>query len=391
MQVEKVAIASLVFDPANARKHDTKNLEAIKGSLARFGQQKVVVVDENNVIIAGNGTVQEAKELGWTEIYVNRTNLKGSDKTAFAIADNRTGELAAWDDGVLSKTLDALKLDGFDLSTIGFDDDDLMQWIKTPEVIPGCDEDEVPEVTDTRCKPGDLWQLGNHRLLCGDSTNVQHVERLMGGEKADMVFTDPPYGIDVVSASSTDGGGKPFGSVGAGNKVKANTYAPIIGDETTETAKEFWQTCQAIGLTNYVIWGGNYFTDFLPPKKCWVVWDKKGRAWDDNFSDFEMAWTSFDKPAKIFTHVWMGMVQSGEREERVHPTQKPSKLVVDCLDYVKAGSVYDGFLGSGSTLIACEKTNRRCFGCEIDPHYCDVILARWEKFTGQTAVLLPTK
>jgi len=126
MQVEKVAIASLVYDPANARKHDTKNLEAIKGSLARFGQQKVIVVDKDNVVVAGNGTLEAAKQLGWTEIEIHRTKLTGTDRAAFAVADNRAGELAAWDDDVLSKTLESLKLDGFDLSLIGFDNADLI-------------------------------------------------------------------------------------------------------------------------------------------------------------------------------------------------------------------------------------------------------------------------
>lgn len=128
MQIEKVKISSLILDPANARKHNQKNLEAIKGSLAKFGQQKVVVVDENNIVIAGNGTVQEAKALGWTEIVVNRTDLRGTDKTAFAIADNRTGELAEWDDDVLSKTLEGLKEGGFDLDSIGFDEKDFLKF-----------------------------------------------------------------------------------------------------------------------------------------------------------------------------------------------------------------------------------------------------------------------
>lgn len=199
MKVESVNIGTLIEDPSNARKHDEKNLAAIKGSLAKFGQQKPIVVGKDNIIIAGNGTLAAAKALGWDKINIVRTDLEGSEAIAYAIADNRTGELAAWNDDVLSRTLQELKDDGFALDAIGFDEDDLAQWLKTPEVVPGCDEDEVPEVVEPKTKPGDLYQLGNHRLLCGDSTNVQHVERLMDGEKAQTFFSDPPYG-DVIVA-----------------------------------------------------------------------------------------------------------------------------------------------------------------------------------------------
>ena len=197
MQIESVAIASLVFDPANARKHEAKNLDAIKGSLARFGQQKPIVVGKKGVIIAGNGTLAAARSLGWEKIDVVYTELTGTDATAFAIADNRTSELAEWDAGILSETLKSLQEMDFDLGSIGFDADDLAALIATPEPPEGLtDPDAVPENVETRCKPGDLWALGTHRLLCGDSTNVQHVERLMGGEKPLLMVTDPPYGVE---------------------------------------------------------------------------------------------------------------------------------------------------------------------------------------------------
>lgn len=270
MQIENVAITSLVEDPSNARKHDPKNLDAIKGSLAKFGQQKPIVVGKGNVVLAGNGTLSAAKALGWDKINIVRTELEGSEAIAYAIADNRTGELAAWNDDVLSRTLQGLKDDGIDLGAIGFDDDDLAQWLKTPEVVPGCDEDEVPEVTETRCKPGDLWQLGNHRLLCGDSTSLEHVTKLFTvgthAEQIELCFTSPPYA------------------------------------------------------------------------------------------------------------------------DHMFPVALPEAYIRACTS--SNGTVYEPFSGSGSTLIACEKTNRRCFGMEIDPGYCDVILARWEKFTGKQATLV---
>lgn len=386
MQIEKVPIASLVIDPANARKHNQKNLEAIKGSLAKFGQQKVVVVDENNVVIAGNGTVQEAKALGWTEIVVNRTDLRGTDKTAFAIADNRTGELAEWDDDVLGKTLQGLKDEGFALDAIGFGEDDLQQWLKTPEVVPGCDEDEVPEVTDTRCKPGDLWQLGNHRLLCGDSTNVQHVERLMGGEKADMVFTDPPYGISFSNDSLPK---KDFAGVRPG--LKHNKYKIIEGDFSDFDPSPI---LELVPCDEVFIWGANNYADKLP-KSTWIVWDRKlNESADGNLAgDFDLCWSKQKHKMAMCRIPWFGVFghsRKDDGEKKVHPTMKPVKLAEWFFDRwgSKAKVIADLFLGSGSTLIACEKTNRRCFGVEIDPHYCSVIIERWEKFTGKTAVLL---
>jgi site-specific DNA-methyltransferase (adenine-specific) len=345
--------------------------------LEQFGQRKPIVV-WGKTVVAGNGTMAAARTLGWTEIEIVRVpgDWSSDQVKAYALADNRSAELAVWDEQVLASQLLELQEAEFDIELLGFE----LPTDELQEVV----EDEIPEQVEPKSKLGDVWKLGRHRLMCGSSTVVDDVSKLLENSAIDLVFTDPPYGIDVV------GGSKSFGSVGGSNTVKANSYSPIIGDSTTNTAQDFYLTCQSLELSNYVIWGGNYFTDFLPAQKCWFVWDKKGRKWDDNFSDFEMAWTSFDKPAKIFTYVWMGMVQSGEREKRVHPTQKPAGLVIDCFNYLdsKLNTVYDGFGGSGSTLIACEQTNRTCFMMELDPKYVDVIIARWEKLTGLTAELI---
>jgi site-specific DNA-methyltransferase (adenine-specific) len=377
MDIELVNIDDLDLDPRNARKHDAKNLKAIADSLEQFGQRKPIVV-WGKTVVAGNGTMAAARTLGWKQISIVRVpdGWSADQVKAYALADNRSAELAAWDEQVLASQLLELQEAEFDIELLGFE----LPVDELQEVV----EDEMPEQVEPKSKLGDVWKLGRHKLMCGSSTVVDDVSKLLDNSAIDLVFTDPPYGIDVV------GGSKSFGSVGGSNTVKANSYSPIIGDSTTNTAQDFYLTCQSLELSNYVIWGGNYFTDFLPAQKCWFVWDKKGRKWDDNFSDFEMAWTSFDKPAKIFTYVWMGMVQSGEKEKRVHPTQKPAGLVVDCFNYLdsKLNTVYDGFGGSGSTLIACEKTDRTCFMMELDPKYVDVIIARWEKLTGQTAELI---
>ena len=386
MKIELVNIDDLDLDPRNARKHDTKNLKAIADSLELFGQRKPIVV-WGRTVVAGNGTMVAARSLGWTEITVARVpdDWSTDQVKAYALADNRSAELAEWDEQVLAAQLLELTEAEFDVELLGFE----LPADELQDVV----EDEIPDQVEPKAKLGDVWQLGKHRVMCGSSTSVDDVEKLTQSQQPDLVFTDPPYGIDVVSSSKgsgSNGGNKSFGSVGGSNIVKANNYSPIIGDSTTDTASDFYLTCKSLGFSNYVIWGGNYFTEFLPAKKCWFVWDKKGRKWDDNFSDFEMAWTSFDKPAKIFTYVWMGIVQSGQREKRVHPTQKPAGLVVDCLNYLDSNfkTIYDGFGGSGSTLIACEQTDRSCLMMELDPAYVDVIIARWEKLTGKQAQLI---
>lgn len=226
-------------------------------------------------------------------------------------------------------------------------------------------------------------EIFSHRLMCGDSTSEEDVSKLMNGVKADMVFTDPPYGIDVVQGKKV-GGDKPFGKVGGENIVKSNTYSSIIGDETTDTARKNYEIVKELS-DNQIIFGGNYFTDFLKPSKCWCVWDKQNTG---NFADVELAWTSFDKGAKIYHYLWNGLVREGSRDlelsKRVHPTQKPVGMIINILkDFTKENnSIIDCFGGSGSTLIACEQLNRKCYMMELDEHYISVIIERYINFTG---------
>ena len=169
--------------------------------------------------------------------------------------------------------------------------------------------------------------------------------------------------------------------------VPAKTYSAVIGDETTETAKKNFEIAKEL-TDNQIIFGGNYFTDFLKPSRCWVVWDKENSG---NFADAELAWTSFDKGVKLYHHMWNGLVREGSRDvegiTRVHPTQKPVGMLANILnDFSEPGDVVlDCFGGSGSTLIACEQTGRTCRMMELDPHYVDVIISRWEALTGLTA------
>jgi len=164
--------------------------------------------------------------------------------------------------------------------------------------------------------------------------------------------------------------------VGGGNLCPVGLYAPIIGDETTDTARKFYKTCKKCEFTDFILWGGNYFTDFLPPSSCWIVWDKRGDMSSNNFADCELAWTSFDKPARVYKQVWAGMIREGESEKRVHPTQKPIRTTQEIMNDFPSGVYFDGFLGSGTTMVACENLGRKCRGIEISPAYCAVILQR---------------
>lgn len=389
MKIESVSIEKLIKDPVNARKHNEKNIEAIKGSLAKFGQQKPIVVNKDNVVVAGNGTLEAARQLGWKEINVVRTELTGTDITAFGLADNRTSELAEWDLDVLPELLTSLQELDFDLSSIGFDEDDLNKLIPE-EIEPGLtDDDAIPENVETRCKLGDLWLLGNHRLLCGDSTNIQHVERLMNGEKADMVFTDPPYGMNL----DTD-----YSSMVDKKGYKGKKFKPVIGDDgkfDPNIILGFFDYCNEIFL-----FGADYYAERLHKKNdgSWIVWDKRSKGdehigmHDNCFgSDFELCWSKNRHQRKIARILRQrgAFLRNGHEDLNVHPTQKPVDLAVWFFDHWGKPNdlVADLFLGSGSTIIACEKTGRKCYGMEIDPYYCDVIISRWEQFTGKQAVL----
>jgi len=197
---ERVPIATVHKDERNARRHSKKNLDAIKASLAEFGQQKPIVVDADGRVLAGNGTLDAALALGWTEIDIARTDLLGARARAFAVADNRTAELAEWDDAILAEALAAIQADE-DLESIctGFDENEIERAITRGTGAGAVDEDEVPEPpVEPVTKRGDLWLLGDHRLLCGDSTKAEDVARVMAGEKAVLMNTDPPYGIDYI-------------------------------------------------------------------------------------------------------------------------------------------------------------------------------------------------
>ncbi len=376
MKIELIDIKDLKLDKKNARKHPQKNLDQIKYSLENYGQQKPIVI-KDNVVVAGNGTLMAAKDLGWDKIACVRSELTGSNLAAYALVDNRSTETSEWDMVQLPETLKILFEEGINLEALGFSQSDLAEAIEEGKTDP----DAIPENVETRCKPGDLWLLGEHRLLCGDSTNIQHVERLMNGEKADMVFTDPPYGVSYQSNMRT----------------KSDKFDVIENDDKILT--EWIHIIPIVSAGWVFIWTSWKVlatwldvTSSVGKMTNLIVWDKGGGGIGDltgTFSsDYEVALV-FNRGATI-TGKRLGSVWSIGKDRATdyrHPTQKPVELAETAIQNVTntKASILDLFLGSGSTLIACEKTGRKCYGMEIDPHYCDVILKRWEDFTGKTA------
>jgi len=387
-------ITELQLLPGNPRRGD---IEAVKRSLEAFGQRKPIVVRRSDsVVIAGNHTLQAAQALGWDEIAVVWVDDDEVTSKAFALADNRTAELGDYDEEALADLInDVGSLNPGLLESSGWDDKSVQELLDRVEQIElPVDVDDVSEDVAAVSKLGDVWLLGKHRLMCGDSTSLDEVELLINGNKCHMVFTDPPYGINIVQGSSV-GGSKPFGSggtVGGENLVKATKYRPVINDDSTKTAIDSYEICQQLNISVQIWWGGNYYASALPDSPCWIVWDKENTG---NFADAELAWTNQPTATRIFKHMWNGMLRASERGSgvRVHPTQKPIALAVWCFnEYGNHGDiVLDLFGGSGSTLIAAEETNRIAYLMELDPHYVDVICARYQKHTGILPVLESSK
>ena len=232
----------------------------------------------------------------------------------------------------------------------------------------------------------DVWVLGRHRLMCGDSTRIDAVERLIDGATIDLVHTDPPYGISETASKRT--------SRETNSIAKSNSHLPDFNDETTDAARDAFALCEGLGVSRQVWWGANYYAHALPETANWLVWDKRvEEKQKDVNSDCELAWVrSKWSSVRIFRHLWKGLIKGSERgEKRVHPTQKPVALVEWVIDYFgDVKSVLDLFGGSGSTLIGCEKKGCDAFLMELEPYYTDVIIQRWQSFTGKKAVLLST-
>jgi len=382
----------ITLDPNNVMTHPDRNLDAIRKSLETFGPGRSVVIDGNNVVRAGNGTVEQAAALGIKVkivdgapdelIAVRRKDWDDDKAKAYAIADNRSAQFSEWDNGSLVRQLNELRIEDKALfEAVGFNDIELSDLVNRVESITDfkTDPDIVPDVPgEPTTKVGDLFELGDHRLLCGDATSKSDVSRLMDGTKIDIVLTDPPYGINL----DTDYSKMPS-TKESGNKC----YKSIIGDNIKFNYKIFsWIDCD-----EQVWFGANYYAKTIDDDGSWFVWDKRVEEKFDRMfgSGFELAWSKKKHKQKIYRHnntLFGGDIES---RNKVHPTQKPTSLIVEILEDFKSGNVVlDLFLGSGSTLIACEKTSRKCYGMEACQSYCDIIVKRWEDFSGKTAHLI---
>jgi DNA modification methylase len=376
LKIEYVNIDSIKPYKNNAKLHPQEQIEQIKKSIEKFGMDDPIGIWKDE-IVEGHGRLIACKELGFEEIPIIRLDhLTDEERKAYTLAHNKLTMNSDFDIDILNDEL-MNSFDTIDMSDFGFDLDFDVE--EEQEIV----EDEVPEVPEEpKAKLGDIYQLGNHRLMCGDSTKEEDVAKLMNGVKTDMVFTDPPYGINVVSDN---------GEVGANFGVaKKGNYSKVIADETTDTAKASYNILKTL-CNKLIIWGGNYFIDFLEPSDGWLIWDKRVDSGIKNtFADGEMAYCNFHTPIRIYHQLWNGMIREGEKDKRVHPTQKPIKMLSEILqDFSKENeTIIDVFGGSGSTLIACEQLNRKCYMMELDPHYIDVIIQRWENFTGKKAIKL---
>jgi len=391
MKIEQLKVNDLIPFINNSRTHSEEQVGQVAASIREFGFTNPILVDGDNRIIAGHGRLMAARKLGLESVpSIRLTHLSEAQKRAYVIADNKLALNAGWDEELLSLELGELKDIDFDLSLIGFSEDELAGLLVTELEDGLTDEDAVPEPPETPTTvEGDVWVLGNHRLMCGDSTSIDAVDKLMNGKKADVVFTDPPYGM-FLDADYSDMSSKFKGSEG-GNK-----YDNVIGDHEDfdplliETIFTNFSYCKEIFL-----WGADYYSENLENKNSgsWVVWDKRGDESADKMfgSTFELCWSKARHKRMLARVKWAGIfgMEKEHDKKRKHPTQKPVALVDWFFDYYsfnKLSNIVDLYGGAGSTLLSAEKNNKNCMMMELDPKYCDVIIKRWQEFTGKQAI-----
>lgn len=370
LKIEYMALEKLKPYEKNARKHQEADLSTIKASISEFGMSDPIGVwGKDNIIVEGHGRYLACKELGIDEVpVIHLDHLTDEQRRAYALAHNKTAEMSEWDFDLLGDEL--ADIFDIDMTDFGFED---MTVEEEVEVI----EDEVPEVpTEPKAKLGDIYQLGNHRLMCGDSTNITDVEKLLDGNKIDMIFTDPPYNVAFNGRS------------GDFEVIKNDN---LSDDEFSNFIDETINTIKAVNAPIYYIWCNWKFYGILQGKldyKSCIVWAKnvfglgKGYRHQHEFCLFN---GTIDENIKNESDLW----EIAKDSNYVHPTQKPVALSCRAFkNHKDATNVLDLFGGSGSTLIGAEQSNRNAFVMELDEKYVDVIIERWENFTGQKAVLL---
>ena len=379
MKITQKLVTELIPYVKNSRTHSDEQVAQIAASIKEFGWTNPILVDGSNGIIAGHGRLMAARKLGFKEVpTIELADLTETQKKAYIIADNRLALNAGWDNEMLTIELNDLLADGFALEILGFDIKELGALLEPEEVEGLTGEDEAPPLPEEpKTKLGDIYQLGNHRLMCGDSTSVDAVVTLLQGQRADMVLTDPPYNVAFNGRS------------GKFDVIKNDN---LPEEQFSQFIQDWLQTFEAFRPNSYYIccnWAFyGILQSALKPKAC-IVWAKNvfglGRGYRHQH-EFIMFDGLIDPDIKNESDLW----NIAKDSKYVHPTQKPVAISERAIkNSTKANNiVLDYFGGSGSTLIACEKQNRHARLMELDPKYCDVIVKRWEDFTGKKAVLL---
>lgn len=382
MQIIEKNIKELIPYEKNPRKND-QSVDKVANSIKEFGFKVPIVVDKNNIIVCGHTRYKAAKKLKLAVVpCVVADDLTDEQIKAYRLADNKVGEDSEWDIDLLGEELDDIF--NIDMSEFGFD---LTEEEEETEVI----EYEVPEEVEPVAKQGDIWQLGRHRLMCGDSTSIDDVEKLMDGNKADMVFTDPPYGIDYSGGRSQVVRDKEYGKL-KNDDLQGEELGNLICNVFNFNKKEADVYICVSPIMQ------KPFLDYIEQRgkelNAVIVWDKKqpGLGYMAYRRQCEFILFVKGKPFKKgdATDFDLWSISRDDATTYVHGTQKPVGVSARAIknSSKQDDNVLDFFGGSGSTLIACEQLDRNCFMMELDPHYVDVIIARWEQFTGQKAVLL---
>ena len=394
-QLETVKIEELIPYARNSRTHSEEQVTQIASSIQEFGFTNPVLIGNDNDIIAGHGRVMAAKKLGLNKVPCLRLGyLTDAQKKAYVIADNKLALNAGWDEELLAIELFELEESDFDLGLTGFSEEEIQQLIRQDEVEGLTDQDEAPEPEENPVTvEGDIWDLGRHRLMCGDSTSIDAIEKMMPEELANMIFTDPPYLMDFTGGIHADGS-KSFNSthgVIKNDKMSSKEGDQFLDDINSVIAAKvdgaYYITFYRLGIDRY------YESLERSGLKCrsLIIWDKGNHTLSnsDYMSMYEPMFYGWVKNHKFYggkngMDIWR-IKRTGKNE--LHPTMKPVELVEKAvLDGSQVnGVVLDLFGGSGTTLIACEKHNRQARMMELDPKYCDVIIKRWQDFTGKKA------
>ena len=376
MQIEQLKVGDLIPYVNNSRTHSDEQVMQVASSIKEFGFTNPILIDDDGGIIAGHGRLMAAKKLGLVEVPCIRLgHLSEAQRKAYVIADNQLALNSGWDLDTLKLEIDRLGELDFDIELLGFDDDFLTSLMIEEPGEGLTDEDAVPEAPETPTTvEGDVWVLGKHRLMCGDSTNIDAVDTLMGGHKVDMLFTDPPYNVAFNGRSGKH-------DVIKNDNLSDGDFSTFIDDVI--------QTIKTIDPPIYYIWCNWNFYGILQNQleyKTCVVWAKNVFGLGNGYRhqhEFCLFNGKIDGHIKNESDLWSIKKDS----KYMHPTQKPVELSVRAFsNHIKQKNVLDLFGGSGSTLIGAEQTGRNAFVMELDPKYCDVIIKRWQEFTGKQAI-----